>query len=464
MCLPIEAFDADQITRPGPRQPPARGEKPSPPPVSVALAIRSRRLRVAGKTWSSRSDAPFRMLSLLWLRATEDDASPWVSLGEIARAIGVTTHGRQMARILDFIEQSGARLVDYQTRTRGPYRLACPPGQVSLDMSPEILREYLGLSGKHRAPAGLNLAPNETDELLSMLRAILDTDSLIHDGSLEQAARAIDGAPSRPDSPWAGSALYRRAFVALRLGHFEAFRELLSLQRENQRKTSIPDPLADITLQLLAIKAQYDKGHLEEAERMLAALNVSHLQDRWLLGRYFNMRGLVSFRRWRLGLPGDDGEDGWHRHQDVLREIVANYNQALCLETAVCDYHGVQATSFNLANALLTPFLLGMKVKPGFLRLEQGLAALGLCAQTCTKFSVGMDSIWAHILFLEVALASGREFAELNRLAGGIMGNMKSLDEAFQHELEIAEQLDNPAEIEAVRKLWRQYREGPLRT
>jgi len=69
-----------------------------------------------------------------------------------------------------------------------------------------------------------------------------------------------------------------------------------------------------------------------------------------------------------------------------------------------------------------------------------------------------MDSVWANILVLQVGLATKRDFGEINRLSGYILGNLDNLVEAAIHTKEMAEGIGNPAEIEAACEILRAAR------
>lgn len=413
-------------------------------------------LQAGDKEIVTRSEAPFRFLALLWWCASYRPEASWVTLKEVGRVLEVATHRRQMARVLAFFERAGVRLVDFETRTTGRYRLACAPDEIEFDLSDEELRRYLRLESDAGEAEARTPAAIEPGVLLGALEKILAADSLFHDGNLAQADQMLSDVPRAPvaDTPWGGTLLCRQAAVALRRGDHERLRELAGVLRDDQRQGVPTDPLALLTAQLLAAKAHYDKGNLEEAERLLASLDIARCQDRFVLGRYHNLRGLVNFRRWRRGLGRDTPPP---QVEAGIQDALAHYGAALNLQVAICDYQGVQAASFNLANALLTPATLGIAHPVSLSWLEQGLKALGICRQVCAHFMVGLDSAWGHVLFLETALATRRDFCELNQLTSGIFGNLETLDEAFSHTREMAVKIGNPNEIAAINALWRRY-------
>lgn len=416
----------------------------------IEILTRQRLLRVGPSTFPTRSVASFRFLALLWLRARERGKDAWVSLREVGLATGTATHARQMQRLVDYLEAAQAGLLAWETRTRGPWRLGLAPERLRWDIEPEsLLASQLADNPIQLSEENSNKELGELGHrsLLDMLTHLLRADSAVNDGGLRHGRDAATRARAILSDSLAGDTDWER-LIALRLAHLDMRQGLYGKMRGHLPSPGSADDPFEATLalrgRLILAKSHYDRGHYAEAERVLAAEATPACNDLWTLGRYYNLRGLLAYRQWR-NRPRADAAT-------ALETITTLYRRALLFQCHVGDYPGIQAVAFNLANAYLHPVRhsRGMPDSQRQYWAHLGLAWLGICRYTCAHFFVGQDSVWAHVLALETALAMEMPFPRLNAATGGMFGNLDSLHAAAAHALEMAKSIGDPAEIKAA--------------
>ncbi len=416
------------------------------------VSTRLRRIQVGETVWTSRSEAPFRFIALLWRHARQRQEPAWLTVADLGGRLGASTHPRQLQRVVDFLADTG--LVAWETRTRGRYRLAIPVEQVVFDLDDVGLQTYLGISDAPLPVVSENALDGRT--LRGMLDEVLRMDSAVFDGVLSgwpEAMPALDAVAQNAE--WASVLLLRSARRALRQGARNTVSTRLAEISTLARSGGQPLYLAEVRAALLAAKSCYDRGLFAEAGRLLQGSGGANCGDQWTQGMYHNIAGLCEYRKWRgeMECRQAAGELSSMVDETGLRRAEQHYLRALFHETSISDYQGLQATTFNLANAYLTPIYLGLNHDPTW--LEEGLHWLSQCRYINRHFFVGMDSVWAHILVLQAALASERTFTEINTLSGCILGSLDNLHDAAKHTLEMAEKIGNPAEIEAARSVLR---------
>lgn len=419
----------------------------------IHVLTKARRIRTANHDWSSRSDAPFRMLAQLWRQAIELPAA-WVAVSDLGPVLGTSTHPRQMQRIVDFLEPTG--LLEFETRTRGRYRLAVLPDAVVFDLDDETLRSYAGRQELVAAPRQTTAL--HCDVLQEVLGGILHMDSSLFDGSLDTGDQSHICDSTVADMDWQSVLSLRGARMALGKGAWTDLNSHLRDIRELARLGALSQPLVEVRANLLAAKSCYDRGRYGEAERLLNESGGASCSDFSTQGSYHNIAGLCAYRRWRGELERHKASGHATPAPDRcgFQKAEEHYRHALLCQTLVSDYQGLQATTFNLGNACLTPAYLGLTYDET--DLEQGLRWLGLCRYIYSHFFVGMDSVWGHILVLRTVLETEREFTEINRLAGHILGSLDNVLDAAKHTLEMAERIGNPTEVQAAHGLLRQAR------
>jgi len=66
-----------------------------------------RRIQVGETVWTSRSEAPFRFIALLWRHAHQRQEPAWLTVADLGGRLGASTHPRQLQRVVDFLADTG---------------------------------------------------------------------------------------------------------------------------------------------------------------------------------------------------------------------------------------------------------------------------------------------------------------------------------------------------------------------
>lgn len=388
------------------------------------ISVSSRTLSCGSAKLAGRSIGLFRFVAYLaWMQ--EQHGQVWVGLGELSRALGVL-HGRQLQRYMDSLSEAGLAVVDCGSKTRGPYRLASAVAPAIFDVTLEQLAEFLHL------PASIATPPTQDSETALLadngdfsaaLRALVRADASYYGGTL---AGSADGAyellqplVNAGPADLRAVALFKQAMVCQRLGRDTDLAALLaSAEAMVAEQQSAQHAQLLARLRLIHAKSLLDEGHRLAAAAILGKVRPRDCADGFVLGRYYNLRGLIAFHELR------------HEHRQTARQahnkmneepplpllarIAADYRQALAAQITCSDYQGLQATCFNFGNALLFSYR-EFPLDESSRWLDAGIGWLAHCDAICRQFGVGSDSRWNRIVLIDLALLPGTAFAQVQR-------------------------------------------------
>ncbi len=423
----------------------------------LLINTRNKELVFGGKRFSTRSPGLIKFVAFLAWRSRKAD-SCWVGLSELGPVLGAV-HPRQMQRFLDALTTAELPLVDFESRTRGRWRLACSVSDASFDLDEETaLRCYLNQEQLGTIGAGIGQDWLQfNDRLLVMMGGILSFDHDFHGGELAVAhdiARfcALDKEGGvRADL--AAVALFRVAQCCSQESLFdEAKATLRALESTiSQGEVHIPG-LAGRAL-LLKAKISLNQGRVLEANAILDSFDLKNCQDTYTLGRYYNMKGLLAYKKLCLELNVNESDPSlktmpWPR----TLEILGYYRQAIIFETAVSDYQGTQSTAFNIGNLLMFAYR-QIAVPDAEMVLERGIGWIAQCEIVCNKFGVGGDSIWSRLALIDIALLPEVGFERIKRAAGDLYKNFSDLREMAEDALAETRRMKNRLEEEEALRL-----------
>ena len=398
----------------------------------------------------SRGVVAFACL-LLWKKRTQPEAA-WVGVEEL-RMVLPAMHGRQMQRHIDAL--AGIDFpVEYESKTRGRYRLTLPAEAVRVDLDENGLENFIGIRNALPGGATQPLALPHGQVLLESFSRLALADSQYYDGKLGRDAshayhlylRESERAPPQ----LRGITLLRLARTCRRLNRYDealaALRRLDALLRD----TAMHFPGLEIKARLCRAMLFFDQGRTDRAAALVDGLDVRGCTDASALGEYYNVKGLLAHRelcrrRAAMEKKGKDAGAADGEPHAALAAIAAHYyQQALALHSGGGDYQAMQCASFNLGNLLLYAWKEGLAAAESEAWLTQGIKWVAQCEFICNKFGVGTDSVWSRIVLLKTALDAGFEIDRLNALVGGdLFRNHASLEKLAQEVLKEAEGIGN---------------------
>lgn len=414
------------------------------------LVLGSKRLR-------TRSSGLIKFVAFLAWRSRKA-ASSWVGLSELGPILGAI-HPRQVQRFLDTLNDAALPIVDFESRTRGRWRLTQSVMEVSFDLDEDALRLYF--NQKQLEIVGPEIDRNWlqfNDRLLLMMGGILSFDHDFHGGELAAARNVArwcaNDEVAGAHADLAAIALFRVAQCCSQESLFdEAKAALRALEgMVSQGKVHIPG-LAERAL-LLKAKIFLNQGKIIEANSILESLNLKNCQDAFTLGRYYNMKGLLGYKKLQLAQNIEENVPSseiipWPQ----VLEILGYYRQAIIFETAVSDYQGTQSTAFNIGNLLLFAYRRRAAPDPDLV-LERGIGWIAQCEIICNKFGVGGDSIWSRLALIDIALLPGVGFERMNHATGNLYKSVSKLRELAEEALAETRRMKNRLEeAEALRLL-----------
>lgn len=345
------------------------------------------------RRYAFRSPGVFTFLDVMRRAAADEAKGGWVSLAAMAQALP-GQGPRQFARYVDMLADAGLPLVEWETKTRGPWRLAVQPSAIRIRTA-----------GTRRAGTTAAEAPGAAHSLDILTDAawvewtllLAQGNMAIHDGSMDEAEQAFRAAKrvSAALPAWADSiAEARIAHLLLRRARYrDAARHLRRL--ETLCSKGLAARSAANAMPLLRAKFHYDRGRLLQAEQALACGFAP--QDGGEDPYALNMRALIAGRRYWTEPEGraDDGDlalalEYW------LRAIGAVLVRG---ETALLD-----ALCYNLANNILRGVARRALPPAG---ADTALRWLAMNMFLCRKLGLGGDSILIYLLLMDTWLEYG---------------------------------------------------------
>lgn len=347
----------------------------------------------------------------LFLRMLKDASPDWVDLASIeARLPGIQP--RQLARFIELLEAAGLPLVNYETKTRGRFRLTVEPE--ALAFSGEQVSHPAttpGASASFIPPIGTPLAVYQDAAWVTWVVGLIHSNLALHEGELS----GHDGALAHLDTAeaatlalpfWTASVvLVRRAAL---LSKEARYREAISCLRrvDTAMRQGHAHPAAMAQAHLVRAKLCYDQGRYAEAERFLglaAAPTLCHHPH------HLNMQALLSGRNFLA---------------TATPEVPALLVQTLSTLAEAMGYvflgHGdfslLDGLCYNFANNLLRGIQRGVVAAEAADTVMQWLAANML---VCRKMGIGEDSVLANLLLIDVCLDHGCSVKEWPSLLHG---------------------------------------------
>lgn len=207
--------------------------------VSVEILTRSNTIVCGDHRFSTRSKGIIAFVCLLLWKKRIQPESAWVGIYELSHILP-TTYGRQMLRYIDTLADIGFPM-EYESKTRGRYRLALPPEQVKVDVDEDVLERIIGIAPGASTAAPFALAGGR-DNLPESLRILESFSKLnlaqlqFYDGNLGGEANHayhlfLCESETAPPG-WRGIALLQLAKTSCRLNRYdEALAALLRLSK-----------------------------------------------------------------------------------------------------------------------------------------------------------------------------------------------------------------------------------------
>lgn len=137
----------------------------------------------------------------------------------------------------------------------------------------------------------------------------------------------------------------------------------------------------------------------------------------------------------------------------ALAQIVADYQRALAAQATIGDYYGLEATCFNLGNALLFSYreLSFTEPQPW---LNAGIGWIAHCEFICRQFGVGMDSVWSRVVLIDLALRPEIGFARVQGVLDELSLHYRDLAQMIADTLAATQRIGNRLEeAEVLRQL-----------
>lgn len=362
--------------------------------------------------------------------------APWIGIEELRESLP-SVHGKQMQRFIDALADIQFP-IEYESKTRGRYRLAVPVDLVRFDVDENGLEKFIGARAKPSVGGGIETTTlaGESDLLLASLGRINLADSQYHDGNLDNGAN-----PAHEIWRWEietaqpafkAIALLKFARVCRRLHRYGEAQEALRGLRKMVRSGEIARGTLEHKAQLSLAMLRYDQGRVDETRAIVEKLDMRACTDDCALGEYYNLMGLLAGHELRACCQAaiDSGIPPEPDVLPALLEIAAHYYcQALTIIVGTNDYQAMQSTCFNLGNIYLCAYRAQLPMPERGRLLDQGIRWVAQCEFICSKFGVGMDSVWSRIVLLKAALDGGLKLGDLNRLTDGKFKNHVDLDD-----------------------------------
>lgn len=345
------------------------------------------------RRYTFRSAAVFAFLDTLRHAANRGRDWGWTDLVAMSRALP-GQGPRQFARYVDMLADAGLPLVEWETKTRGPWRLAVSPGALSL-------RRGGTVRASPDAPipdATHSLAVLSDPAWVEWALLLAQGNMAIHDGAMDEAERALARAEEVAHAlpVWAGSiAGARMAHLLLRRARYREasirLRRLESLCRKGLAARSVARALP-----LIRAKYHYDRGRLQAAEHALTEMPQVAGNGEADDPHALNMRALIAGRRYWKGRGKAATADLTLALESLLRALGA---VLLNGETTMLD-----ALCYNLANNMLRG--VARRAPPAH-GADTALRWLAMNMFLCRKLGLGGDSILVYLLLMDTWLEHG---------------------------------------------------------
>lgn len=370
----------------------------------------------------------------------------WVDLATLRQALpGIAP--RQLARFVDRLEAEGLPLLHYETKTRGPYRLAVAPDTLCIAAMPTPPRSGAAIPSPGTAVAG-TLETCCREAWIAWLLALIRATLALNDGHLAEPDGALDcldeaARAARQLPAWADSiVIVRRANALERLSRYREASACLR-RADTLRRHGYPHPGVGQRVHLIRAKIRYSQGRFAEAETSLTAARGQGDADSpgWL-----NMRALLSGRQ----IPGAKPDDARSLLAASLSDLLEAIGHIFLWNG---DSSLLDALCFNVGNNLLRGVRHGVLAPDCADLAMQWLAANQL---VCRKLGIGDDSILINLLLVDVGLDHGYSIEHWPSLLQGQLNHAGDLVQLLADSLHQARKSGNRLEIaECLRRQMR---------
>jgi hypothetical protein len=328
-----------------------------------------------------------------------------------------------LARFVDLLEAAELKLVGYETKTRGRFRLAVKPESITFSGVHELPPETTPVVPVRFTPVvAVPVAAYQNEAWVAWAVALFHSTLALYDGQLSGA----DGALAHLDTAEAASSSLpiwtvsvvqvRRAFVLLRESRYREatfwLRRVDTAVRQGRAH-----PAAKSGAQLVRAKMRYDQARYAEAEQLLGMPSDSVITRHpyWL-----NMNALIAGRKFITAKESDAPA--------LLVQTLSALAEALGY---VFLSHGdsslLDGLCYNFGNNLLRGIKRGVIPDTCADTVMQWLAANIL---VCRKLGIGEDSIFASLLLVDVSLDHGysvKQWPHLLRCEMSVYGNIEGV-------------------------------------
>lgn len=339
----------------------------------------------------------------LFLRILQDTYPDWVDMAGIeTRLPGINP--RQMARFVDLLEAAGLPLVVFETKTRGRYRLAVEPSEITFEgasgfslpaeeLPPQPLLPFSAATDV----ATLDMLTSES--WIEWVLALMHAHTTLQGGQISGEGGALsylDSAEAAAQSlpPWALSVIQVRRAQAL--ARESRYREAAFCLRqvETSARNGTAHPAALSRARLVKAKIRYDQERFTEVEQLLGAATT---ETAVLCSHALNLRALLLGREFMAAGEGEAPR--------LLAQALSTLAEAFGnVFLGYGDSSMLDALTFNFGNNLLRG------VKKGVLHefcAETVMEWLATNLLVNRKLGIGDDSVLTYLLLVDVGLDHG---------------------------------------------------------
>lgn len=384
----------------------------------LSIKTKHRRILQDGRVvLASRSTKLFQFLLLLYLKKFDSlDGQGWVGLQEI-QSLGFlqTSNDRALgtiiARFLEKLTKHELHIMQYGTRTRGPYSISLPLENIALDISVAEIRQCLN----HEIHVQFHVA--SLAELQLFTRALVDGDvSLFGIGDYATALTCYTEAKHQLVHPLLTFVCMLRIFdVFYRLGQYSEAKHELEAMLTCIAEGQVVDPFLEARVQILAARFLYRQGKHQDVGRLLRRIKTSlpFCYDNMTLAEYVELQGLLARERaLHAGLHGEVTTTAEEHAEKALTSL----RQALYLRLCAGDYNGARNACYNIANTL---YKLGNDTTYAFQYghdVAEIKSWIALSDHIRTECISGGDTVLEKILLSSVLSRRERQDKEAERL------------------------------------------------
>lgn len=348
---------------------------------------------------------------------------------------------RQLARFIDLLESRNLYLVEYGTKTRGPFRLSCSPQEVRIVGTPRSTVQTQTLPQNHHwLPSCEELTDKHwIDWVLAMQQAILALQDGNFDGeqgvfaALSHAGNCLGNLPR-----WClGPVLAREAHALIRCSrHREA--SYCLRRASSEVRLGYAHPALAERIALTYAKMLFDSARLDRAELKLAEARAAHPP---VSPAVLNMEALLSGKRIATASPAD----AKNRLTNTLKLLAEAFGHILLGNG---DATQLDALSFNFGNNLWRG------VEHRILGSEEADTAMRWLAANmfiCKKQGIGDDSILVNLLIFDIGIRHGYQISNWPTVLRQVLNNASAPDALLADSLQRARRQGNRLEIAECR-------------